>query len=197
MLYAECTELQIEATALTPSAQDVGQTIHWSIGSYYATLASRFEELPSSSSTQSVNTALPTMMARVPDSYKGAIFHVALWAIHSSVIHSFDEKAAPTQIHQALLDHEFSWIATQAFFEKPRDKKCKFHSSGMGNHPRPYGRRHRLLCHHCSSRVVLCTPIPLSPPFPILPFPLTPTPPPQQGFSPALQFFLLPSTPSP
>ncbi|KAJ9081545.1 hypothetical protein DSO57_1013469 [Entomophthora muscae] len=63
--------------------------------------------------------------SRVPDSYKDAIFHVALWAIHFSVIHSFDEKAAPTQIHQALIVQKLSMIATQEFFGNPRNKKCK------------------------------------------------------------------------
>ncbi|KAJ9051144.1 hypothetical protein DSO57_1007295 [Entomophthora muscae] len=85
--------------------------------------ASRFGEMLAPSSIHPENTTLPSMKA--PDFYKGAIFHVALWAIHSSFIHHFEEEATPTQINQVLVTQKLSWMVTQTFFGSSRKKICK------------------------------------------------------------------------
>ncbi|KAJ9078231.1 hypothetical protein DSO57_1008896 [Entomophthora muscae] len=168
------------------------QRTPFSTDSSSAPPTSRFGELLAPSSIHPENTTLPSMM--VPYSYKGEIFHVALWAIHSSAIHSFEEESTPAQIHQALVAHKLSWSEMQALFDSSKDKMCKAITLKWAIIPGLVIIDTEFSVNIVSPELNLAPPFPLSPPDSITLSPLTPTLLSQKGFSPTLQVSLLPST---
>ncbi|KAJ9084552.1 hypothetical protein DSO57_1023330 [Entomophthora muscae] len=63
--------------------------------------------------------------SRIPESFCEAVFHTALWVIHSAVIKSFTSMPHLAFALNSLIAHKLGWIMSQVFYGNQSSTMCR------------------------------------------------------------------------